>query len=112
MLAHVKTAQSTGAANTVQQRDLSTSDSTGLHAAWLTVAQFADKHRAFSENALRALIFSAKPRPGAKAKSGAVIIASNGLEGAIGRVGRRVLLNEARFMRWVDSQSAQSQDVK
>ena len=64
-----------------------------MQAAWLysTVKQFSDKHPAFSVGSLRALIFNAS---------------TNGLNeaGAIVRVGRKILLNEARFFFWVEAQ--------
>jgi hypothetical protein len=56
----------------------------------LTVRQFSEKHTAFTQAGLRWVIFNEK---------------SNGLfeSGAIVRVGRRVLIDEARFFGWIDS---------
>jgi hypothetical protein len=56
-----------------------------------TVKQFSDKHHAFSVGSLRALIFNAT---------------SNGLNeiGAIVRIGRKVLLNETKFLGWIEAQ--------
>lgn len=71
--------------------------------AVFTVAQFADLHPAFSQSALRNLIFKAEDREGA-----AGIIPGNGLAkaGAIVRIGRKILIDEARFFEWVESQNA------
>lgn len=56
---------------------------------YLTVKQVAAKHPAFSEAALRYYIFNEK---------------QNGLSGAIRRIGRKVLINEERFLNWIDAQ--------
>lgn len=72
--------------------------------SWLTVAQLAAKHPAFSENSLRALIFAAKPRVGAIRKGAKSALPGNGLAAAIRRIGRRVLINEHEFLSWVDRQ--------
>ena len=71
---------------------------------WLTVAQLSAKHPAFSENAVRALIFASKPRFGAVRKGASNQIPGNGLAIAIRRIGRRVLINEKEFLDWVDKQ--------
>ncbi|MPS93205.1 MAG: hypothetical protein E2583_05850 [Comamonas sp.] len=72
--------------------------------SWLTVAQFNVKHPAFSENALRALIFAAKPRVAAVRNGVETVLPGNGLAVAIRRIGRRVLINENEFLNWVDQQ--------
>lgn len=56
-----------------------------------TVRQFAEAHLAFSEASLRWQIFSAQ---------------ENGLaeSGALLRLGRRVLIDAARFYEWLDGQ--------
>ena len=69
---------------------------------WLTVAQMAVKHPAWSENSLRALIFASKDRVGAVRRGTQNIIPGNGLAVAIRRVGRRVLINETAFLEWVE----------
>jgi len=51
-----------------------------------TVKQMSMRHTAFSESALRALIFKAD---------------QNGLAPAITRVGRKVLTDEDKFIRWL-----------
>jgi len=58
----------------------------------LTVIQFKEKHPAFTNGGLRALIFNEN---------------SNGLakSGAIVRIGRKVLIDEAKFFAWVESQN-------
>lgn len=69
----------------------------------LTVGQFSDRHQAFSQSALRNLVFKAEDREGA-----AGIIPGNGLAkaGAIVRIGRKILIDEARFFEWIESQNA------
>jgi hypothetical protein len=60
--------------------------------AYLTVQQFPAKHKAFTLGGLRSLIFNEQ---------------SNGLakSGAIVRIGRKVLIDEAKFFAWVKSQN-------
>ena len=72
----------------------------------LTVRQFAARHAAFSEGGLRWLIFNAKGR-----KSSKDAIAPNGLEAALVRVGRRVLIDEHAFFGWLDAQQAGTADT-
>ena len=67
--------------------------------ALLTVRQLADKHPAFPQGALRNLIFLAESRNTSKGK-----IAGNGLDVALVRVGRKVLIDEAKFFNWIDAQ--------
>jgi len=68
-----------------------------------TVEQFANRQPAFTEPSLRNLIFKAEPR-----QSGKGVIPGNGLIecGAIARLGRKVLIDEARFLDWIRDQSA------
>lgn len=84
-----------------------TSDASALATAFLpseqrpvilTVAQFAIRNPAFTLPALRNLIFKADSR-----HSSLGVIPGNGLAecGAIIRLGRRVLLDEAKFLAWV-----------
>ena len=65
---------------------------------FLTVEQFSERNPAFSPAALRNLIFKARPR-----ESSIGEIPGNGLAecGAILRLGRRVLLDELKFLDWV-----------
>ncbi len=60
--------------------------------AYLTVQQFTEKNKAFTTGGLRALIFNEH---------------SNGLaqSGAIVRIGRKVLIDEAKFFGWVQAQN-------
>ncbi len=70
----------------------------------LTVRQLADKHPAFSQGAIRNLIFLAESRNTSKGK-----IAGNGLNIALVRVGRKVLIDEAKFFNWIDAQQGGEQ---
>ena len=65
----------------------------------LTVRQFATRHPAFTESSLRWLIFQSQSRDSSKG-----VIPSNGLHVALVRIGRRVLIDEARFFQWVEAQ--------
>jgi hypothetical protein len=55
-----------------------------------TVRQHAEKHPAFSQSSLRNLIFNAK---------------INGIDAALVRVGRRILIDEAAFFTWIERQN-------
>lgn len=57
-----------------------------------TVNQFADEHKAFTRGGLRALIFNEKTN--GLAKSGAIV-----------RMGRKILIDERKFLAWVAGQS-------
>jgi hypothetical protein len=59
---------------------------------YLTVNQFIKTHKAFTNGGLRALIFNEHKNGLAKA-------------GAIVRIGAKVLINEAKFFGWVESQN-------
>lgn len=71
------------------------------HQIWYRVSQLASKHKQFSENAIRAQIFAAKPRLGAKTRDGNSWIKGNGLALAIRRCGRSVLINEPMYSKWI-----------
>lgn len=58
-----------------------------------TVKQHAEKHPAFTEGAIRMLIFNEQQN--GLAKSGAIV-----------RLGRRVLIDEEKFFIWIASQNA------
>ena len=64
----------------------------------VTVAQLAERNPAFTTAAVRNLVFKAEPRQSSLGE-----IPGNGLaeSGAIIRLGRRVLLDEAKFLDWV-----------
>lgn len=66
-----------------------------------TVSQFSERHRAFTQLALRNLVFKATPRNSSKGE-----IPGNGLLecGAIIRLGRKILIDEERFFQWVQAQ--------
>lgn len=66
----------------------------------LSVRRFSDKHPEFPAATLRDLIFKSEERHTAKGK-----LPGNGLieAGAILRVGRKVLIDEARFFAWLDA---------
>lgn len=68
---------------------------------WFRVSQLADKHKQFTENAIRAQIFAAKPRLSAKTKNGNSWIDGNGLSPAIRKCGRTVLINEPMYAIWL-----------
>ena len=59
----------------------------------LTVNQFIEEHNFTTHGGLRYLIFNAK---------------ENGLEKAIARIGRKILIDEAKFFEWVNEQNGGS----
>ena len=65
-----------------------------------TVAQFADRHPAFPQPGMRSHILNATDRVNSRGER----IPGNGLAGAIVRVGRRVLIDEQAFFRWIAAQ--------
>lgn len=67
----------------------------------LTVRQFNQRNPAFSEAAIRNMVFKADDRQSTKGT-----IKGNGLieAGAIVRLGRKVLIDEARFFEWIEAQ--------
>lgn len=71
----------------------------------LTVKQFAQRNPAFTELALRNIIFKASPRLAANGST----IPGNGLieSGALIRIGRKVLIDEDKFFAWVDKNGGQ-----
>lgn len=71
---------------------------------FLTVEQFSTRNPAFTPPALRNLIFKAAPRHSTKGE-----IPGNGLieAGAVLRLGRRVLIDEAKFLDWVQACGSQ-----
>lgn len=64
-----------------------------------TVRQFSEKYPAFSQGSLRNLIFLASDRHTSKGK-----IPGNGLNSALVRVGRKLLIDDKAFLAWVDAQ--------
>ncbi len=59
----------------------------------LTVRQFSERHPAFTQGSLRNLIFNAK---------------TNGLDSALVRIGRKVLIDESAFFAWIDRQNGRA----
>lgn len=68
----------------------------------LPVRQFSDKHPAFPQGSLRNLIFLAETRKTSKG-----IIKGNGLDVALVRIGRKLLIDEAKFFQWIDAQQGE-----
>jgi hypothetical protein len=68
--------------------------------ALLTVPQFAEKNRAWTQAALRALILNAEDRINSRGER----IVGNGLSQAIVRLGRKVMIDEQAFFAWVAEQ--------
>jgi len=71
--------------------------------ALYTVPNLADKHRQWlTEPALRNHILNAADRKNSRGE----VIKGNGLEesGAIVRIGRRILIDEAKFFSWLAQQ--------
>jgi hypothetical protein len=70
-----------------------------------TVEQFAERRSAWTAAAIRNLILNAEDRINSRGER----IAGNGLAeaGAIVRVGRRVLIDEQAFFRWIAEQQKQ-----
>ena len=80
-------------------------DSTPPAAPLFTVEQFAVRQPAFTEPALRNLVFKAEPRQSSRG-----VIPGNGLIecGAIIRLGRKVLIDEGLFLEWVRAQAGRA----
>jgi len=70
-----------------------------VYRSLLTVKQFSERHAAFQQGSMRALIFASKPRHTSRGR-----IQGNGLDCAIVRLGRRVLIDEAKFFQWIEAQ--------
>ena len=66
-----------------------------------TVRQFSERHPAFSQGGLRNIIFCSKPRETSRGT-----IPGNGMveAGVLVRLGRRLLIDEERFFKWLDDQ--------
>ena len=65
-----------------------------------TVRQFSEKHPAFSQGSLRKLIHLSTERYSSKGK-----IPANGLDMALLRIGRKLLIDETKFFEWIEMQS-------
>jgi hypothetical protein len=71
-----------------------------------TIPQFCNDNPAFTQAAMRGLIFKAEPRTthvGTKPGNGLIE------SGAIVRIGRRILVDETKFFDWVRQQQPASQ---
>lgn len=68
-----------------------------------TVKQFSNANPAFTEPAVRNLIWKAETRPSSRGE-----IKGNGLleSGAVIRIGRRILIDEQAFFAWVRGNAA------
>lgn len=66
----------------------------------LTVRQFSERHPAFSQGSLRNLIFLSKAR-----KTSRGMLSGNGLDKALIRLGKKILIDEQRFFEWLDTQN-------
>lgn len=64
---------------------------------WLTVKQLAQAQPAFSELALRNLVFYSASRTTSKG-----LIKGNGLDQHIRRVGKKILINYGGFLSWIE----------
>lgn len=65
-----------------------------------TVKSFTESHPAFTEASLRSLIFHSTDRQSSRGP-----IKGNGLSGAIVRLGRKILIDETKFLEWLASQN-------
>ena len=70
-----------------------------------TVRGFSTKYPAWSQAALRNLIFAARPRQSSDGNE----IPANGLGPAIIRCGRKLLIDETRFFEWLQARAAAAQ---
>lgn len=67
----------------------------------LTIRQLSERFPAFSEPAIRNLVFCSKPRQSTKGA-----IPGNGLDRAIIKIGRRVLIDLEQFQSWLNERRA------
>ncbi len=65
----------------------------------MTVRQFSDKHQAFTQGAIRNQIFLSENRNTSRG-----VIKGNGLNVALVRIGRKLLIDECKFFQWIDAQ--------
>lgn len=76
---------------------MDTNATTTAPARLMTVAQFAEAHPAFTVGALRNLLFFRE---------------TNGLDMAVRRVGRRLLIVEAAFFDWIEQTNPKKATAK
>ena len=67
-----------------------------LNDSWLTIKLLAEAEPAYTEPALRNIVFYASDR-----KSSKGVIPGNGLAPHIRRVGAKVLINHGGFISWI-----------
>ena len=65
-----------------------------------TVRQFSEKNPAFSQGSIRNLIHLSTERYSSKGK-----IPDNGLDKALVRIGRKILIDDQKFFQWIDAQN-------
>ena len=65
-----------------------------------TVRQFSEKNPAFSQGSLRNLIHLSKKRYCSKGD-----IQGNGLDMALVRIGRKIMIDDHKFFEWIDAQN-------
>lgn len=84
--------------NSVDLNEPCETSGSGSAPTYRTVEQFSARHPAFTQPAIRNLLFRATPRQTSRGE-----VAGNGLieSGAVIRLGRRVLIDERRFLQWV-----------
>ena len=69
-----------------------------------TVRQFSEKNPAFSQGSIRNLIHLSTERYSSKGK-----IPGNGLDMALVRIGRKVLIDDQKFFEWIAAQNQVSE---
>lgn len=71
--------------------------------SWLTVKLLSQVMPAFSQPAIRNLIFNAPDR-----KTSQGLIRGNGLAPHIRRIGAKILISHQGFLSWIDSQESEA----
>ena len=69
------------------------------HRILLSVNQFCEKYPAFPVGGVRNLIFLSEDR-----RTSVGVVKGNGLKTALIRIGRKILIDEAKFFEWLDAQ--------
>ncbi len=84
---------------TLPKQELTLPESSSQFPTLLSVRQFSEKHPAFSQGSLRNLIFNATNRKTTRGD-----IQGNGLDVALVRIGKKLLIDEIKFYQWVNEQ--------
>jgi hypothetical protein len=71
--------------------------------SWLTVKMLSKVEPAFTDAALRNLIFLSADR-----KTSRGVLKGNGLAPHIRRIGAKVLINHQGFLSWIDNQESEA----